>query len=146
MEAVQVLLIEDNAGDALLVEKALTDCPIPIKLTIASDGEEALEVLSKRDFKPALIILDLNIPKLPGHELLRRFDAFDAKETPIVVFSAYWDDVDLDRVFALGVREYVHKPMDLEAFKQAVCNLVQKWASYPRGTSDFGSLHAYPLG
>ena len=136
MEAVQVLLIEDNAGDALLVEKALTDCPMQIKLTIASDGEEAFDVLSKRDFKPALIILDLNIPKLPGHELLRRYDA---KKTPIVVFSAYWDDVDLHRVFALGVREYVHKPTDLDAFKTAECGMIQQWVLHPRSC---GSLHA----
>jgi CheY-like chemotaxis protein len=65
------------------------------------------------------------MPKIPGHVLLQRYNA---KTTPIVVFTAYWNDVDLDRVFALGVREYVHKPTDLEAFKTAVCGMIQKWA------------------
>jgi CheY-like chemotaxis protein len=142
MKSIQVLLVEDNAGDAVLVGQALGDCPIQINLTIASDGEQALAILSEPDFKPALIILDLNIPKLPGHILLQRYDA---RKTPIVVFSAYWNDVDLDRAFALGVREYVHKPMDLDAFKQAVCHMVQKWALHPSGTADFGSIHAQPL-
>ena len=118
-------MVEDNAGDALLVGQAVKDCPISVKLTIAGDGEQALSMLSESGFEPDLIILDLNMPKIPGHVLLQRYNA---KTTPIVVFSAYWNDVDLDRVFALGVREYVHKPTDLEAFKTAVCGMIQKWA------------------
>jgi CheY-like chemotaxis protein len=125
MKTVNIILVEDNAGDALLVREALAECSLQISLTIARDGEQALAILSQPDFKASLIILDLNIPKLPGHILLQRYDA---RKTPIVVFSAYWDDVDLDRAFALGVREYVHKPMDLDGFKQAVCHMVRKWA------------------
>jgi CheY-like chemotaxis protein len=125
MKSLEVLLVEDNAGDALLVGQALKDCPIPVKLTIARDGEQALSILAERSIRPDLIILDLNIPKIPGHVLLQRYDA---KTTPIVVFSAYWNDVDLDRAFALGVREYVQKPTDLEAFKTAVCGMILKWA------------------
>jgi CheY-like chemotaxis protein len=142
MKSVQVLLIEDSAGDALLAGQALADCPIPVKLTIARDGEQALAMLSDRDYKPDLIILDLNIPKLPGHQLLQRYDA---RKTPIVVFSTYWNDVDLDRAFALGVREYVTKPMDLDAFKQAVCNMVQKWCLHPKDTAAAGSTNTQPL-
>ena len=133
MNSVQVLLVEDNAGDALLTGQALADCPIPVKLTIARDAEQALAMLSKRDYKPDLIILDLNLPKIPGHVLLQRYPA---KKTHIVVFSAYWNDVDLDRAFALGVREYVQKPNDLDAFKTAVCGMVQKWGVHPRDGSE----------
>ena len=125
MKSVQVLLVEDNAGDALLVRQAVADCPVPVKLTIARDGEQALGMLSERGFEPDLIILDLNMPKIPGHVLLQRYHG---KTKPIVVFSAYWNDVDMDRAFALGVREYVHKPNDLDAFKIAVCAMIQKWA------------------
>jgi CheY-like chemotaxis protein len=57
-----VLLVEDCAGDALLVGQALADCPTPIHLHIACDGEQALQFLEQPDFKPDLIILDLNIP------------------------------------------------------------------------------------
>ncbi len=108
-----------------MVGQAVKDCPIPVKLIIARDGEQALSMLSEHGFEPDLIILDLNMPKIPGHVLLQRYDA---KTSPIVVFSAYWNDVDLDRAFALGVREYVQKPTDLEAFKTAVCGMIQKWA------------------
>lgn len=125
MKSIQVLLVEDNAGDALIARQALADLPIPVELLIAQDGEQALRLLSEREYKPDLIILDLNLPKIPGHVLLERYNV---KKTPIVVFSAYWNDVDLDRAFSLGVREYVQKPSDLDAFKTAVCGLVQKWA------------------
>lgn len=128
MKSVQVLLIEDNAGDALLVKQALVHCATRVNLKIAHDGEQAISILSQPDYKPSLIILDLNLPKISGHVLLERYRA---AKTPIVVFSAYWNDIDLDRAFGLGVREYVHKPMDLEAFKIAVCGMIQKWALGP---------------
>ena len=133
MKIVQVLLVEDNAGDALLAGQALADCPIPVKLTVARDGEQALSMLSDHDYKPDLIILDLNIPKIPGHVLFQRYPG---NKTPIVVFSAYWNDLDLDRAFALGVREYVQKPSDLDVFKAAVCGMVQKWAVHATDASE----------
>jgi CheY-like chemotaxis protein len=78
----------------------------------------------------------LNIPKIPGHVLLQRYQAH---KIPIVVFSAYWNDVDLDRAFALGVREYVQKPNDLDAFRTAVCGMVQKWATHSIDASEAGA-------
>ena len=137
MNSLHVLLVEDNAGDALLTGQALADCSVPIKLTIARDGEQALTMLAERDYKPDLIILDLNIPKIPGHVVLERYPT---KTTPVVVFSAYWNDVDLDRAFALGVREYVQKPSDLDAFKAAVCNMVQKWALHPTDSASEAAI------
>ena len=104
---------------------------------IARDGEQALSILAERDYKPDLIILDLNIPKIPGHVVLERYPT---KTTPVVVFSAYWSDVDLDRAFALGVREYVQKPSDLDAFKTAVCCLVQKWALHPTDSTSEAAI------
>jgi CheY-like chemotaxis protein len=130
---VQVFLVEDNAGDALLTRQALADCSIPVKLTVAHDGEQALAMLSQRDYEPDLIILDLNLPKIPGHVLLQRYHA---NKVPIVVFSAYWNDVDLDRAFALGVREYVHKPNDLDVFRTAVCDMVRKWGLHKGDASE----------
>ena len=110
-----------------MTRHALADCPVPVKLTIAPDGEQALAKLSERDYAPDLIILDLNLPKIPGHVLLQRYHA---KKAPIVVFSAYWNDVDLDRAFTLGVSEYVQKPTDLDAFRAALCGMVRRWATH----------------
>jgi chemotaxis family two-component system response regulator Rcp1 len=123
--APEVLLVEDNAGDALLVGQALADCPIKVHLHIARDGEQALQILREPDYAPDLIILDLNIPKLSGYGVLASYPA--TKTTPVVVFSASENESDVDRAFSLGAREFIHKPLDLDDYKTAVSGMVQKW-------------------
>lgn len=127
MNPSEVLLVEDNAGDALLVGQALAEYPTPIHLHIARDGEQALQLLGEPGFQPDLIILDLNIPKMSGHAVLA---LYPKKKTPVVVFSASENEADVDRAFALGAREFVHKPMDLDDYKTAVSGMVQKWAGH----------------
>ena len=121
---VQVLLIEDSAGDALLTGQIVAESPIPIKLVIARDGVQALTMLDDPAFKPALIILDLNIPLISGHAILERNPR---KDIPVVIFSVSDDQRDMQRALALGAREYVQKPMNLQAYKQAVLRLIEKW-------------------
>src|ERR1700730_12543413 len=124
----EVLLVEDNAGDALLIGQALEECQIPVHLHIARDGEQALQILAEADFKPDLIILDLNIPKMSGYAVLALYHP--KKKAPVVVFTASQNEADADRAFSLGVREFVHKPMDLDDYKTAVSGMVQKWAGH----------------
>src|SRR5579872_2973389 len=123
--AAKVLLVEDNAGDALLVGQALDKVPNPVRLHIARDGEQALQMLGEPDYKPDLIILDLNIPKLSGYAVLASYPAKDT--TPVVVFTASEKEDDMNLAFSLGAREFVHKPMDLDDYKAAVSGMVQKW-------------------
>src|SRR5579863_7871304 len=70
MEKMEILLVEDNAGDAVLIRQILADASVPVNLHIVRDGEQALTMLSDADFRPALIILDLNIPRISGSVLL----------------------------------------------------------------------------
>ncbi|HTA71626.1 MAG TPA: response regulator, partial [Bryobacteraceae bacterium] len=121
----EVLLIEDNAGDALLVGQAIGECSAPVHLHVARDGEQALQILGEPDYKPDLIILDLNIPKLSGYAVLASYPA--RKTTPVVVFSASQNESDVNRAYSLGAREFVHKPMDLDDYKSVVAGMVQKW-------------------
>ena len=126
MKPVAILLIEDNPGDTRLVEEALKACSVPVKLTVAADGEIALSLLRKEEAKPDLVILDLNIPKVSGISVLEQYPP---KETPpIVVFSSTWGQTEIRRALALGAREVVHKPIDMQAFIDAVCGIVSKWA------------------
>jgi CheY-like chemotaxis protein len=127
MNPSEVLLVEDNAGDALLVGQALADCSTPVHLHIARDGEQALQFLEQPDFKPDLIILDLNIPKMSGYAVLALYPP--KKKTPVVVFSASDNEADIDRAFSLGAQDFVHKPMDLDDYRNAVCHMVQDWAA-----------------
>jgi len=122
---VHIMLIEDSAGDALLTGQILAESPVPIKLVIARDGVQALSMLNDPAFKPALIILDLNIPMISGHAVLERNVR---KEIPVVVFSVSDDPADQQRAMALGAREYVQKPINLDAYKEAVWRIIEKWA------------------
>jgi len=125
IKPIQVLMIEDSAGDALLTGQIVAESPIPVKLVIARDGEQALGMLGDPAFEPALIILDLNIPLISGHDVLERNPR---KDIPVVVFSVSDDPRDMQRALDLGAREYVQKPMNLEAYKKAVWEIIEKWA------------------
>jgi CheY-like chemotaxis protein len=125
MNASEVLLVEDNAGDALLVGQALAEGRVPVHLLIARDGEQALQILGEPGFKPDLIILDLNLPKMSGHSVL----ASCVKATAVVVFTASLDEADEGRAILLGAKEFVQKPMDLKDYKVAVCRIVRKWGA-----------------
>lgn len=126
----EILLVEDNAGDALLVGQALAECrtQVPVHLHIARDGAQALQILGENDFEPDLIILDLNIPKISGFAVLA---SYPLKKAPVVVFTASENQADTDRALNLGAFECVHKPLDLDDYKTAVCGMVQRWVASP---------------
>ncbi len=125
MEKMEVLLVEDNAGDAVLIRQILADGAVPVNLHIARDGEQAMTILSDGLFRPGLIILDLNIPRISGSMLLERWKTL---HTPIIVFSSTSSDMERERALALGAREFIQKPSDLDTFTQAVSGIVQRYA------------------
>jgi DNA-binding response OmpR family regulator len=120
----EILLVEDNAGDAVLIRQILADAPVAVNLHIVRDGEQALTLLSDAHFRPALIILDLNIPRISGAALLERWKL---QNIPVVVFSSSQSDAERERVMELGAREFVQKPTDLEAFAAAVSGMVERY-------------------
>jgi CheY-like chemotaxis protein len=129
MEPVHILLVEDCAGDALLMQQVLASCPVAYKLHIARDGEQALQMLADPNLKPDLIILDLNLPRITGLGVLERYYP---RDIPVVVFSASSMQTDKEFALALGASEYIPKPVDLPAFTDAVCGIVNKWAGRKR--------------
>ena len=136
LNPVEVLLVEDNAGDAVLIRQTLTECPVAVNLHIARDGEQALIMLANPDFKPDLIILDLNIPRIPGNVLLERYQG---KDTAIVVFSSSWNDAEIQHALQLGAREFVQKPTDIQAFIDAVIGIIEKWGVHSNGAASGGT-------
>lgn len=127
-----VLLVEDNAGDAVLIRQILAENSLAVKLHIARDGEQALTMLSDGYFQPSLIILDLNLPRISGIALLERWKPITI---PVVVFSSTVNENERKRVLELGAREFVQKPSDIDAFAGVVCGMVQRYAA-PDGTAD----------
>jgi DNA-binding response OmpR family regulator len=126
LKHVVILLVEDDPSDTFMVEEALKSSPIPVTLTVAEDGEIALSRLTKHTVKPDLIILDLSIPKVSGLSFLQKYRP--RARPPIVVFSSTWDQSHIQRALSLGASEVIHKPMGLQAFTDAVCGMVRKWA------------------
>ena len=133
MKAVDVLLVEDNTGDVIMIRQALSDCPFPVQLHVARDGEQALLMLTSPYLQPDLIILDLNIPKITGTALLQRWQV---GRTPVVVFSSSASPREKERSMALGAREFVSKPTDLQKFNATICGIVEKWAMPDGATVD----------
>jgi CheY-like chemotaxis protein len=131
MKPLEVLLIEDNAGDALLIGQILAECQLPVRLHIARDGEQALQMLGDPNLVPSLIVLDLNIPKISGNAVLKRYRS---RHVPVVVFSSSWNEREIEEALSLGACQYVQKPTDIQAFTDAVCGMILKWAKLPEGS------------
>lgn len=136
MKPVEVLLIEDNAGDTRLVGQILAECQLPVKLHVARDGEQALQMLAANNLKPSLIVLDLNLPKIGGIELLKRYKS---RDIPVVVFSSSGYTEEVEEALSLGACQYVQKPMDVQAFTDAVCGMILKWAEPQQGKANQAS-------
>ena len=116
-------MVEDNAGDALLAGQILAEAPVPVKLHIARDGAQALQMLSG-GLKPDVVILDLILPEIDGLRMMERYHPVDV---PIVVFSASRRESDKLLAKALGASEYIVKPTDLQAFRDALFGIVERW-------------------
>jgi CheY-like chemotaxis protein len=117
-----ILLAEDNPADVLLVREALEEHHIPHRLHVVQDGEQAIhfvERMGQPDGTPCpdLLLLDLNLPKADGPQVLREFRRHpECAHTPVVVVSSSDAPQDRARVSPLGISRYFRKPPDLDAF------------------------------
>ncbi len=124
LQPVVVFVIEDNPADIVMIWHVLAESGMKVKIHLAVDGQQALQMLTDPHFEPSLIILDLNIPKIPGLSLLEQWST----KTPVVVFSSSTDEREQQRALALGASEFVSKSLDLEEFSESVCGMIRKWA------------------
>lgn len=131
-----ILLAEDNANDAELTISALQSNRIANDIVVVRDGAEALDYLHRRGRysgvtggRPALMLLDLKMPKVDGLEVLRHVRADPALKTlPVVILTSSREEQDLVTSYDLGVNAYVVKPVDFEAFIDAVNSVGAFWA------------------
>jgi two-component system response regulator len=135
-ERKSILLVEDNPDDVELTRRAFRKNNILNGMAVASDGVEALDYLfcqgkyQERDpaDMPALILLDLKLPRIDGLEVLRRIRA-DARTRllPVVILTSSKEEQDLVRGYSLGTNSYVRKPIDFQQFTEAVGLLGLYW-------------------
>ena len=135
-----ILCIEDNAGDEELIRLAFKKLPIPSEMILARNGEQALDILHKRNgfenaADPDLILLDLNLPKLEGREVLAEIKNNDAlKSIPVVVLSSSEADEDIKDAYSLHANCYVSKPDSALEFIETVSALTQFWTTVVKRT------------
>ena len=126
-----ILLVEDNPDDALLTVRAFTKNRIRNEVVIATDGEQALMRLLPAEgeaLRPALILLDIKLPKIDGLEVLRRIREDDRTRTlPVVVLTTSNEERDIVTSYRLGANSFVRKPVVFEEFVSAVNALGVYW-------------------
>ena len=128
-----ILLVEDDEGDQLFTREALAETDSPLDAVMVSDGEEALDYLRRKGkygdaARPALIVVDLNMPKVNGQRLSEIVKQDPALRTiPIVVRSASDYEEDVAKCYHAGVNSYVHKPTDFDEFVAVIGAIEHYW-------------------
>jgi two-component system response regulator len=130
---IEILLVEDNSGDARLAREALRDAKVRNNLTWISDGAEALAFLRREGKygsapRPDLILLDLNLPRKDGREVLTEIKGDDKfKRIPVVVLTTSQAEEDVLRAYHLNANCYITKPVDLDQFMKVVKTIEDFW-------------------
>jgi two-component system, chemotaxis family, response regulator Rcp1 len=132
---IEVLLVEDSPGDVRLTREAFKDAKVHISLHVASDGAEAMAFLGREGSyvnapRPDLILLDLNLPKKDGREVLEEIkESASLKTIPVVILTTSASEEDILRSYRLHANCYITKPVDLAGFLKVVKSIDNFWLS-----------------
>ncbi|MDR2985463.1 MAG: response regulator [Nocardiopsaceae bacterium] len=123
---IQILLVDDDPGDVLITREAFAENKVRNELHVVSDGEAAMAFLRRHEGyadapRPDLILLDLNLPRTPGHEVLAEIKSdSDLQRIPVVVLTTSDSEEDILRSYDLHANAYVTKPVDFDCFLNVV--------------------------
>jgi two-component system response regulator len=133
LKPIEILLVEDNIGDVRLTQEALKESNLIVSLTVARDGMEAMELLHGQDDRmsaatPDLILLDLNLPRKDGREVLREIKNDAAlRRIPVVVLTTSEAESDILATYGFHANCYITKPVDMDQFIKIVQMLEEFW-------------------
>ncbi|UYN89848.1 MAG: response regulator [Anaerolineales bacterium] len=134
-QLIDILLVEDNPGDVRLTQEAFKDGMLRNNLHVAMDGEQAMDFLYRRGQfpdapRPDLILLDLNLPKMNGREVLAAIKQDESlKRIPVVVLTTSQDEADITESYRQFASSYIVKPVSMEKFLKVVSSFKQYWLS-----------------
>jgi CheY-like chemotaxis protein len=129
----EILLVEDNKGDIGLITEFFSDAKVITNIHIAEDGEEAIRFLCSKDkflgsTLPDIIILDLNLPKKDGREVLKEIkENDDLKNIPVIILTTSSAEKDILRVYDLHANAYIVKPLDFDEFMKVIKSITDFW-------------------
>jgi len=135
---VQILLVEDSPGDARLARQGLLQCKMAHDLHVVDDGVKAMAFLNREGeyesaTRPQLILLDLNLPRKDGCEVLREIKEHeDFKTIPVIILTTSPAERDINKTYALHANSYITKPLDFLQFLDVVKSIEQFWFSTAR--------------
>ncbi|HVL05808.1 MAG TPA: response regulator [Acidimicrobiales bacterium] len=135
---IQILLVEDSPGDVSLTRHALKQAKVANELNVVADGEEAMAYLRRESpyedvARPELVLLDLNLPRKDGREVLAEMKQdLDLSTIPVVVLTTSSDETDVLKAYQLHANSYVTKPVELDKFLEAVRSIESFWLSIVR--------------
>ena len=130
---IEILLIEDNPGDVILTREAFADGKIANNINVVEDGELALAYLEKRDgydlaTTPDLILLDLNLPKIDGRQVLEAIKTNEqTRSIPVVILTSSEAEKDIIKTYDLHANSYIVKPLSLDQFAKVVAAIENFW-------------------
>ncbi|GMQ29597.1 response regulator [Algoriphagus confluentis] len=133
MKIAHILLVEDNEGDIFLTREAFEESKIKTELSIARNGQEALDFLFRREpfqqaRRPDLILLDINIPMFNGHEVLREIKLDEElKKIPVIMLTTSGNPYDIDKAYRQHCNSYVTKPLDMGDFLRSILKIEEFW-------------------
>jgi CheY-like chemotaxis protein len=134
-QPIDMLLVDDNPGDVRLTQEVLRDTKLINRLCVVTDGEQAMDFLKRRStyagaIRPDLVLLDLNLPRKNGREVLSEIKADpDLKRIPVVILTSSQAEEDVLKSYDLHANCYITKPVDLDQFVQVVKSIENFWVS-----------------
>lgn len=137
-EPVQILLVEDNPGDVLLTREALAEAKVANDLNVVRDGEDAMRFLRRQGDhvdapRPDLVLLDLNLPRKDGREVLEEIKLDpELRRIPVIVLTTSAAEQDILQTYDLYANSYVTKPLDVDEFLAAVRSIEGFWLEVVR--------------
>jgi len=133
LESIEILIVEDDMGDVELIKESLKMSKFKMVLNHVSDGQECMEYLTKQGpfkqvKKPDVVLLDLNLPKKDGRQVLAEMKTDPGlKKIPVVILTTSDNEVDINKAYALGANCFVTKPVDFGQIKKIVNEIAEFW-------------------
>jgi len=135
MDPIHILLVEDNEGDIVLTTEALEEGKVANSLSVVKDGWEAIQYLEKNEGyedaeEPNLVLLDINLPKVNGHEVLKHIKTSDSlKHIPVIMLTTSSDQNDINKSYQNHSNCYITKPVEVNKFIEVISTIENFWIS-----------------